>query len=178
MKKNILLVEYNPDTIDAVKEILQHEKIAITTAGDAESAKKRLSKQEFHLAIIEALLPKSHGFSLSSYISGHYPGIKIIITCEKIKNMDYKHDALKHGACEFFEKPLDGTKFRQKVLEHLEMEENRTGYVGETTKINILPLLDELKSQKEKKSTKDDPENQIEGITIKKNNDPFEIKLD
>ena len=179
MKKKILLVEYNPDTIDAIKEILQHEKLDITTAGDAESAKKRLSTQEFHLAIIEALLPKSHGFILSTFISQHYPATKIIITSEKIKNMDYKHDALKHGACEFIEKPFVGTKFREIVLKHLEVEEkNRAGYVGETTKINIIPFLDELNSKKGKKSAKDDPENKIDGITMRENNDPYEIKLE
>jgi DNA-binding NtrC family response regulator len=181
MKKNILLVEYNPDTIDAVKEILEHEKLDITTAGDAESAKKRLSKQEFHLAIIEALLPKSHGFILSQYISENYPATKIIITSEKIKNMDYKHDALKHGACEFLEKPFVGSKFREKVLKHLEVEEkekNRSGYLGETTKINILPFLEDRNSKKGKKSVNDEPGNKIEGITIKENSDPYEIKLE
>jgi DNA-binding NtrC family response regulator len=178
MKKNILLVEYNTDIIDAVKEILQHDELTITTAGDAENAKKLLLKQEFHLTIIEALLPKSHGFILSKYISENYPAIKIIITSEKMKNMDYRGDALKHGACEFIEKPFNGSDFREKVLKHLEVEENRTYYVGETTKINILPLMEELKSQEGKKPANDDPENKIEGITIKKNNDPYEIKLD
>ena len=175
MKKNILLVEHNPDDVDTIKEILNKEIFAITVAGDVKTAKKLLKKQEFHLVITEALLPKSHGFTLCQYIFENYPATKIIIISEKLKEVDYKHEAIEHGACEFIEKPLDASEFREKVSKHLNInKKGHMNYHSETTKINILPLLNRKKSGEEKKPDKED--NLADEIA--KEGRPYEIKLD
>jgi DNA-binding response OmpR family regulator len=175
MKKNILLVEYNPDDVDTIKEILRQKIFDITVAGDEKTAKTLLKKQEFHLVITEVLLPKSHGFTLCQYISKNYPGTKIIIISEKLKEVDYKHEALEHGACEFLEKPLDAIELREKVTKHLNIRKKaHMNHHSETTKINILPLLDKQKSRVEKKPDKEDNI----ADEIKKDSHPYEIKLD
>ncbi|UCH92811.1 MAG: response regulator [Candidatus Aminicenantes bacterium] len=175
MSKKILLVEHNPETIDIVKEVLYHEIFDITVAGNAETAKKLLAAQTFHLVITEALLPKSHGFILSKYISENYPGTKIIIISEKLKNMDYQREALEHGACEYIEKPLKPSKFRKQVSKHLDINQKEDkGYHTETTKINVIPLLDKQKSREEKKSSQEDDSKDEN----KKDTARYEIKLD
>ncbi|MGD2091464.1 MAG: response regulator [Candidatus Aminicenantes bacterium] len=175
MKKNILLVEHNTDDVDMIKEILNLEIFDITVAGDEKTAKKLLKNQEFPLVITEALLPKSHGFTLCQYISEHYPAAKIIIISEKLKEVDYKNEALEHGACEFLEKPFDAYDFREIVSKHLDINKKEpVKYKSETTKINILPLLDKEKSKEEKK-----PETEDKIIDdLKKETHPYEIKLD
>jgi DNA-binding NtrC family response regulator len=180
MKKKILLVEHNPDTIDVITEILYLEIFDITVAGDAETAKKLLSKYEFHLVITEALLPKSHGFVLAKYISETFPEVKIIIISEKLKKMDYKREALQHGACEFIERPLDAIKFKKKIVKHLDIKEkDDTGtYHAETTNIHVIPLLDDLKSDKEKKSGNGNFEDIMKDIKIKEDTDSYKIELD
>jgi DNA-binding NtrC family response regulator len=175
MKKNILLVEYNTDDVDIIKEILNKEIFDITVAGDEKTAKTLLKKQEFPLVITEALLPKSHGFTLSQYISENYPAAKIIIISEKLKEVDYKNEALEHGAGEFLEKPLNPSQFREIVSKHLNInKKEHMNFKNETTKINILPLLDKKKSEEEKKSDKED--NIADEIA--KEGRPYEIKLD
>lgn len=175
MKKNILLVEHNPDDVDTIKEILNKETFDITAAGDEKTAKKLLKKQQFHLVITEVLLPKSHGFTLCQYIFENYPATKVIIISEKLKEVDYKNEALEHGACEFIEKPLDTSEFSEKVSQHLNInKKEHMNYHSETTKINILPLLDKEKSKEEKKPGKEDKI--IEDL--KEDSHPYEIKLD
>lgn len=175
MKKNVLLVEYNTDDVDMIKEILNLEIFDIRVAGDEKTAKTLLKKQEFHLVITEALLPKSHGFTLCQYISDNYPAIKIIIISEKLKEVDYKHEALDYGACEFLEKPLKPSELREKVSKHLNInKKEHMKYHSETTKINVLPLLDKQKSGEEKKPDKDDNL----ANEIAKEGHPYEIKLD
>ena len=175
MKKNILLVEHNTDDVDTIKEILNKEMFDITVAGDEKTAKKLLKKQEFPLVITEALLPKSHGFTLSQYVSENYPATKVLIISEKLKEVDYKNEALEHGACEFLEKPLNPSQFKEIVSKHLDINKNEhMNYKSETTKINILPLLDKKKSGEEEK-----PETEDKIIDdLKKETHPYEIKLD
>jgi len=175
MKKNILLVEHNTDDVDMIKEILNKEMFDITVAGDEKTAKKLLKNQEFPLVITEVLLPKSHGFTLCQYISENYPATKVLIISEKLKEVDYKHEALEHGASEFLEKPLDASDFRDIVSKHLDInKKEHMKYHSETTKINILPLLDKKKSEEEKKPEKEDKI--IDDL--KKDPHPYEIKLD
>jgi DNA-binding NtrC family response regulator len=174
MKKNILLVEYNPDDVSIIREILNREIFAITVAGDEKSAKMLLKKQEFHLVITEALLPKSHGFTLTKYISENYPAVKVIIISEKLTGVDYKHEALQLGAGEFLEKPLYPAEFREKVSKLLDIDKKtNTNYHSETTKINILPLLDKIKPGEEKTGKENNIANQIA-----REGNPYEIKLD
>ncbi len=175
MKKNILLVDHNSDDVDIIREILNKEIFNITVAGDEKTAKMLLKKQEFPLVITEALLPKSHGFTLSQYVSENYPAAKIIIISEKLKEVDYKNEALEHGASEFLEKPLNPSQFKEIVSKHLNInKKEHMQYKSETTKINILPLLDKKKSKEENKPEKEDKI--IDDL--KKDSHPYEIKLD
>jgi len=180
MKNKILLVDYNPDTIDFIKEILNREIFDITVAGDADTAKKLLDKHEFNLVITEALLPKSHGLILCKYVSETYPHTKVIMISEKLKEMDYKREALQHGASDFIEKPFDVTKFRKKVLKHLDIKEKGDNgtFHAETTNIHVIPLLDQLSSEKEKDS-KDNQLDEIEkDLKIREHTDSYKIDLD
>ena len=175
MKKNILLVDHNTDDVDIIKEILNREMFNITVAGDEKTAKKLLKNQEFLLVITEALLPKSHGFTLCQYVSENYPATKVIIISEKLKEVDYKHEAQEHGASEFLEKPLNPSDFREIVSKHLNItKEEQMKFKNETTKINILPLLDKKKSGEEEKPDKKD--NIADEIA--QEGRPYEIKLD
>jgi DNA-binding NtrC family response regulator len=127
------------------------------------------------MVITEALLPKSHGFTLSKYISDNYSGLKIIIISEKLKDVDYRKEALEHGACEFFEKPLNPIEFKDKVAKHLNItEQEQKKYHNETTKINITPLLNKNKSGEKEIDSKE--EDIVE--KLKKELNPYEIKLD
>ena len=175
MKKSILLVEHNSDDVDIIREILNKEFFDITIAGDEKTAKNLLKNKEFSLVITEALLPKSHGFTLSQYISENYQATKIIIISAKLKEVDYKHEALEHGACEFLEKPLNPAEFTEIVSKHLNINKKENmKYKSETTKINIIPLLDKTKSEEEEK-----PKTEDKIIDdLKKETHPYEIKLD
>ena len=134
-----------------------------------------MKNKEFSLVITEALLPKSHGFTLSQYISENYQATKIIIISAKLKEVDYKHEALEHGACEFLEKPLNPAEFTEIVSKHLNItKEEQMKFKNETTKINILPLLDKKKSGEEEKPDKKD--NIADEIA--QEGRPYEIKLD
>jgi DNA-binding NtrC family response regulator len=164
MKKKILLVEYNSSAIGKIRQILHHKIFDITVATSQEKARDLLKNFRFDLLITETLLPKSHGFILSKYVSENYPGTKIIIISEKLKEVDYKHEAItKHGASDFFEKPLKEKEFKKKVLEVLNIKETDLQETDEssdvTTRIHKIPSLEELEAVKKKSEKEETPGN-------------------
>jgi DNA-binding response OmpR family regulator len=181
MKKNILLVEYNSDTIDAVSQHLHHNMFDITIAGDQTVARALLTKKPFDLVISATLLPKSHGFTLAKYISQNFSDTKVILMCDKIEDEDYRQEGMNSGACEFMEKPLEESTFRKLVMQHLGLAQlDLFGYrSADSTNLLVLPLLDQLEDKPEprEKPGKDDAFDDIIK-DVKVDNDPYEIKLD
>ncbi len=124
MKKQILVVEYDLPTIENIKEFLMSPVFDITVAEEGETAKNILSSKSFDLMISAAMLPKFHGFNLSQYVASSFPETKIIIISGVYRGLDYKHQATtQYKADDFFEKPLDGTKLKERIMELLDLEE-------------------------------------------------------
>ncbi len=162
MKKNIFLVEYSWEAIEKIQQILHHKVFDITVARSEEVARDLLGNFPFDLLITETLLPKSHGYVLSKYVSDNYPGTKIIIISEKLKAADSKAEAVsQHGASDFFEKPLHEKAFKKRVLEVLDLtEEDLQGMDDSsdlTTRLHVLPTLEELEAAGGKTRKKDTP---------------------
>lgn len=180
MKINILLIEYNTETIEKIKAILRNKIFDINVACSEDVAKKLLEHRKFDLVITETLLPKSHGFILAKYISQKYPATKIIIISDKLKAAEHREEAIKsYGAADFLEKPLDDKRFRQAVLAILKVREeeilNYEDTADMTTNVHILPTLEELEAFRNKVSKED-----IFGEIINevKDNPKFQIDLD
>jgi DNA-binding response OmpR family regulator len=149
MKTNILLVEYDSDIVDAVTALFHPDIVEFSVAGNDVVAKALLNKEKYDMVITEALLPKSHGFLISKYISENFPKTKVIILTEKIDEIINQDEMLKYGACELIKKPLDKEKFLERVLYHLNVlkrDQMGEGFVQDTTKIYMIPYLEELKA--------------------------------
>lgn len=131
MSKNILLVEYDESTIHAVKELFHSPAFDVAVAGDGETAKQLLRDRHFDLMITAAMLPRFHGFNLALAVSQEHPGIKIIIISAIYKGLEYRHQATtQYRADDFFEKPLEKDRLRNRVLELLNMSESELQPAG------------------------------------------------
>ncbi|HLP59163.1 MAG TPA: response regulator [Candidatus Deferrimicrobium sp.] len=158
MKKIILLVENNQSSIEIIQKILQDRIFRITITQNEETAKDLLKHARFDLLITETQLPKSHGFILSKYVSEHYPATKIIIISEKLKQEEYKQEAItQHGADDFFEKPLPERLFRRRALELMGIDDKKLADMSfsseASTKQHVLPTLEELAAYRSKTKT-------------------------
>lgn len=61
----ILIVDDEPDMADMVKELLQSDGfLHIHTAADCRNAKTELAEGEFHLILLDVMLPDGNGFEL------------------------------------------------------------------------------------------------------------------
>ncbi|MCU0289922.1 MAG: response regulator [Acidobacteria bacterium] len=160
MKKIILLVENDQSSIEIIQKILHDKIFRITVAQSDEMARDLLKNTRFDLLITETQLPKSHGFILSKFVSERYPSVKIIIISEKLKQDEYKLEAItQHGAHEFFEKPLPDRAFRKKALDLMGIDDKKLMDISfsseASTKQHVLPTLEELAAYRSKSKTGD-----------------------
>jgi len=156
MKKYILIVEYDNQTIDKIKDILAAPLFDITIAEAGDTAKKMLKKQNFDLLVTAAMLPKFHGFDLSKYVSSNYPATKILVMSSVYKGLEYRNQAISEfGADDFIEKPLNDKAFADSVFSLLDITEadvqghNDSGSTqvptSDTKKIKIMNQEDQAK---------------------------------
>jgi len=122
VKKKVLVIDYDQNFINTIKQILPESKFDIAFAADGETAKKILSSQSYDLMITEAMLPRLHGFNLSLEVANQFPDLKIVIVSGVYKGLDYRHQAItQYKANDFFEKPLNVNRFKERVYALLEI---------------------------------------------------------
>ncbi len=118
-KKKILLIDFDSEFLKFLSQHLREEGYEIVTASDGVSGFEKFSEHAPDLVIMEAMLPKFHGFELCSRITSH-PTKKspVIIVTGIYKDTAYKTEALKNlGASAYFEKPINLEELMKKVYE-------------------------------------------------------------
>jgi DNA-binding response OmpR family regulator len=124
--KKVLIVDYDPVSLEAMVKLLKTQKVQIVKAADGQAAYDKFKAEKPDLVILEAILPKIHGFDLTKKISQEAGGrIPVIIVTGLYRGPQYKHEALSSfGAADYFEKPVDPEKFVGSVQQLLHDEED------------------------------------------------------
>lgn len=122
----ILLVDFDTNNLQSLTEFLASQGMDIVTATDGASAYEKFKEERPDLVILEAMLPKLHGFDLTLKIFQETKGqVPVIIITGVYKGPQYKNEALRSfGASEYFEKPVDEKKLMGSVMNLLSQEED------------------------------------------------------
>jgi DNA-binding response OmpR family regulator len=124
--KKILIIDYDSQSLEAMVKLLKTEKVQIIKAADGQAGYDKFKSEKPDLVILEAILPKIHGFDLTKKISQESGGrIPVIIVTGLYRGPQYKHEALSSfGAADYFEKPVDPEKFVGSVMQLLQDDED------------------------------------------------------
>jgi len=123
MSRKILIVEYDSPTIEDLTAVFPQPHFDLDIAEDGMAARDLLKKNRYDLVVTAAMLPKFHGFNLSQLIGKEYPDTKIIVISGVYKGIEYQEQAVnQYGATDFFEKPLDINKLKQRVFQLLKID--------------------------------------------------------
>lgn len=124
--KKILIVDYDSASLEAMVKLLKTQKVQIIKAADGQAAYDKFKSEKPDLVILEAILPKIHGFDLTKKISQESGGrVPVIIVTGLYRGPQYRHEALSSfGAADYFEKPVDPEKFVASVVQLLHDEED------------------------------------------------------
>ena len=77
----LLLVDDEPDILDALKRTLRKEKFSIITAANGEEAKQKLESHNVHIVLTDLRMPKMDGETLLEYIAEAHPSVyRMVLT--------------------------------------------------------------------------------------------------
>ncbi|NIM90287.1 MAG: response regulator [Candidatus Aminicenantes bacterium] len=123
--KKILIVDYDSSSLDSLAKIFDPYEFEIIKATNGMSAYDMFQSEKPDLVILEAMLPKLHGFDLAKKISNESKGkVPVIIVTGLYRGPVYRNEALNYlGASEYFEKPYDEAQLIKSALNLLKEEE-------------------------------------------------------
>ena len=104
-KKRILLVEDDPSLGFVTKDVLVLKGYDVTLCKDGLEGEETFSSGDYHLCILDIMLPKMDGFSLARSIRQKNPSIPIIFLSAKSMEED-KLQGFATGADDFITKPF------------------------------------------------------------------------
>jgi TonB family protein len=106
--KKILIVDYDQNSLAALQGIFAGRGYEVVTAGDGQSGWDKYNKESPDLVLMEAMLPRVHGFELCQRITSERNSqATVFIMTGVYKDRVYRTEALRtYGASEYFEKPL------------------------------------------------------------------------
>jgi DNA-binding response OmpR family regulator len=123
--KKILIVDYDNSSLELLAGLLEPYRFQVIRATDGQSAYDRFKEEKPDVVILEAILPKIHGFDLTKRIAEETHGrVPVIIVTGLYRGPQYRLEALStFGAADYFEKPVDKEKLLRSVMNLLNEEE-------------------------------------------------------
>lgn len=151
MNASILLVDDDTTTLEFLTPLLQDNGYVIREATTLQAAHERLTRGEADIVLLDVELPDGYGPSLLERISKENLGLPVIMLTG-YGSIDMAVEAMKLGAQDFIQKPVDVKRLRQAIeraaetvamrreLEHLRSSRmpQDTWVVGETAAMKKL----------------------------------------
>lgn len=118
MQVNILIVDDDQDICDYMKTMLETAGYSVSTLSDPTEATDLIRGEEFHLLIIDLMMPKMDGIELIQRIRKIDSDIAIIVFTG-YASVETAVEALKLDVSDYVRKPFDIEEFRDKIAEIL-----------------------------------------------------------
>ena len=104
--RSALIIDDEPDIRELLELTLSGMSVACASAPDLRTAKALLKERNFGICLTDMRLPDGDGVDFVSYLQRHYPDLPVaVITAHG--SMDTAIQALKKGAFDFLNKPVD-----------------------------------------------------------------------
>ena len=130
MSKNILIIDDERSIRNAMKEILEYENYAVTTAEDGKEGLQLFDKKDFDLVFCDIKMPEPDGIDVLKKMNNEKPEIPVIMISGH-GNIETAVEAIKLGAYDFIEKPLD----LNRILVTIKNAFDKSVLVAETIKL-------------------------------------------
>ncbi len=114
--KKVLVIDFDADSLQNVSQFLRNEGFDVLNAADGVAGLEKFKAEAPDLVLMEAMLPKLHGFELCSKIAKDERRVPVIIMTGVYKDPVYKTEALRtFGATAYFEKPFSLDSLRTTI---------------------------------------------------------------
>ena len=142
--KRTLIVDDEPDIRELLEITLGRMKLETVVAENLTSALELLKSQTFDLCLTDMQLPDGNGLELVEYINANQPQLPVAMITA-FGSMDTAISALKAGAFDFLQKPIDLAQLRSLVDSALKISDMvkadnsaQVNLIGESKPMGIL----------------------------------------
>jgi two-component system response regulator PilR (NtrC family) len=147
MKARALIVDDEPALRELVAITLGRMGVECVGAADLAAARRELAAQHFDFCLTDMRLPDGNGLSLVEHIQHHHSGLPVaVITAHG--SMEAAIEALKGGAFDFVNKPVDINDLRSLVAQALKVPPQETrGQTADRGLIGESPAMAQLREK-------------------------------
>jgi two-component system phosphate regulon response regulator PhoB len=117
-KKHILVADDDPDVLEVIKAILEHEGFRVRTARDGEQAYKLVRRKAFDAVILDVAMPKASGLKVLKLMrrSSRLKDVPVmLITGNLLKAKELQENGSANLANECVTKPFNTRDLIQRV---------------------------------------------------------------
>jgi DNA-binding NtrC family response regulator len=111
---SILVVDDDPDVCEYLQDFLSSEGYAVTVLGDATLVLERLKEDEFHVVILDLMMPKLSGLDLLQQIRAFDDDIGVIILTGH-PSLESATSSIQHEVAAYIKKPFSNQEFRAAI---------------------------------------------------------------
>jgi len=145
-EKIALIVDDEPDIRELLEITLGRMGLETVAAPDVTSAKARLAEHKFDLCLTDMNLPDGSGLDLVELIGEVHPELPVAVITA-FGSMETAIAALKFGAFDFLQKPIDIAQLRGLIDSALKLTQADSGPGGGTRMIGDSPVMETLRAQ-------------------------------
>ena len=124
----LLFVDDEGDFLDTIKEFFEDMGYVVHTALNGEEALLRVKEHRPNAVFLDISMPQMDGTETLRLIHEIDTGIQVIVV-PRHASEDLARDLLKHGACDFFQKPVDLERLHE-TIERLRSQARRGSGLG------------------------------------------------
>lgn len=120
VKYQILIADDEPSITVGLAELLELEGYETTTVNDGKEALKQIEEKPFHIALLDLVMPGLDGLQILNEINKTGLSTTVIMISGK-GSTETTVKAIKSGAYDYLDKPVDPNRLRTiiaKALEH------------------------------------------------------------
>lgn len=156
LNKPILIIDDEPDIRSLLSITLERMGHNTLCAANFNDALQQLSEKEFSLCLTDLKLPDGSGIDIVKFIQDKKPHTPVIVITAH-GSMDVAIDAMKCGAFDFLNKPVDLAHLRNLITNALTLEKNQSPKIDLSEIIGESPLIEKLKNNIHKVSRSQAP---------------------
>lgn len=145
-EKTALIVDDEPDIRELLEITLGRMGLETMAAPDVTTAKSHLAEHKFDLCLTDMNLPDGSGLELVELIGETQPEVPVAVITA-FGSMETAIAALKYGAFDFLQKPIDIAQLRGLIDSALKLTQADTGPAGGTRMIGDSPVMETLRNQ-------------------------------
>jgi two-component system response regulator PilR (NtrC family) len=147
-KKTVLIFDYERDIRELLDITISRMGLHTECADSVNSAIKQLQQNDFDLCLTDMKLPDGEGLEIIEYVQKNYPQTPIAMITA-YGSTEVAISALKAGAFDFVNKPIDITRLRSLIDTALKIDQhsNQVEYSAQVQLLGNTDVIDALRNK-------------------------------